>query len=501
MTEKFTMIRRVDDNEPEVIEIDAPEMSVDWQTTLKNHVLEFNKEYAVVLNGTKTLVMKATLNEDGRRGRAYVSLDNFRNLYLNELIKTGEKENAKGEIIKDVFKTKANAWLEHRDCVKYIDGVIFEPSSYANGVEVKKTIYGNKLNLWQGYSVEPKKGEWRLIDKHIKDVICNCDVECVEYLYNWIARCLQYPEKTGQVAVALKGLKGCGKGTLGNFIKTIFGQHAVYISNAKHLVGHFNAHLADCCFLFADEAFFAGDRQHENILKTLITESSLMIERKGIDAVPMSNRLKILMASNNEWIAPASKDERRYFVLDVSSEKIGDTDYFNALRLEINNPDVQAAFLYEMLHRDISTFNVSKVPDTAALKHQREQSLDSFGKYWLDVLQRGYIYQSQHGLDALNEWITEPSVELIKRGYEQWCNKNKIQQFGIVSSKKYGGDLTSWYGTKKRKIHVDGVLRGETITGALDKSMKQTYYYAVGSLNEAINSFCEIEKLDAEKLI
>lgn len=37
---------------------------IDWKNALKNHVLEFNKEYAIVLNGTKTLVMKATPNEE-----------------------------------------------------------------------------------------------------------------------------------------------------------------------------------------------------------------------------------------------------------------------------------------------------------------------------------------------------------------------------------------------------------------------------------------------------
>lgn len=491
-------------NVPNFGEIPELQNGIDWQTELKNHVLEFNKEYAIVLNGTKTLVMKATPNEDGRLERVYLSLDAFRNLYLNELIKTGEKEHKKTGEITDVLETKANAWLRHKDCIKYKDGVIFEPSRYANGVEVKKTIYGNKLNLWQGYSVEPKQGVTGALDRihhHIQHIICNDDPACIEYFYNWTARCFQYPEKTGQVAIALKGEKGCGKGSIANLIKVMHGQHSLQITNAKHLVGNFNGHLSDCCFLFADEAFFAGDKQHENILKTLITESTLMIERKGIDAEPMPNRLKIIMASNNDWITPASKDERRYFVLDVSSEKIGDTDYFNTLHRDINNPEIQAAFLYEMLHRDISKFNVSKIPDTKALQHQREQSLDSFGKYWYDVLQRGYIYQSQHGNDDFYNWLAEPSVELIKRGYAQWCNANKIDQHRIVSEKKIGSHLTSWFGDKKRKLNVNGVLRGETAKGELDVSRGQTCIYVIGSLIEAINSFCEFEKLDAEKLI
>jgi hypothetical protein len=470
--------------------------ATDWEAKLLEVVEKFNERHAVVLLETKTMVMTTTKNKEGRDEFKYITTENFIKLHMNQFIKVGVTDKGK-----DIVKNHPTAWLEHWNRREFKDGVVFEPSHYANGIETPATIYGNKLNLWRGYSVEPKQGDWQRIDTHIKDVICNCDVECVEYLYNWIARCLQYPEKTGQVAVALKGEKGSGKGTVCNFINSIFGQHGLQITNAKHLVGHFNAHLADCCFLFADEAFFAGDRQHENILKTLITEPTVMIERKGIDATSQPNRLKIMMASNNDWIAPASKDERRYFVLDVLSEKIGNTDYFNALHRDINNPDIQAAFLFDMLRRDISKFNVSKVPDTTALKHQREQSLDSFGKYWIDVLQRGYIYQSQHGLDALHEWIDEPSVELIKRGYVQWCNTNKIDQHRIVSSKKYGSYLTAWYGDKKRKLNVNGVLRGETIKGEPDISKGQTYFYAVGSQSEAINLFCEVEKLDAEKLL
>jgi hypothetical protein len=474
---------------------------IDWKNALKNHVLEFNKEYAIVLNGTKTLVMKATPNEDGRLERVYLSLDAFRNLYLNELIKTGEKENKKTGEITDIFDTKANAWLRHYDCVKYKDGVIFEPSRYANGIEVKKQIYGNKLNLWQGYSVEPKQGERGALDRiyfHIKHVICDDDDDCIEYLLNWIARCFQYPEKTGQVAVALKGEKGCGKSTLGKLIKLIFGQHALQVINAKHLTGNFNGHLSDCCFLFADEAFFAGDKQQENIQKGLITEPTLMIESKGIDAVEMKNRLKIFMASNSDWIAPATKDERRYFVMNVLSKFIGDTDYFNALHRDVNSPVIQAAFLHEMLHRDISKFNVGKVPDTAALKEQRAQTLDTFGQYWLEVLHRGVIFESQHNNRELQNWINEPATDLIRAGYEQWLNKNKITQFGIIKPETMGRRLSECYVKDRSSV---ALVKGENSKGELLTTGSRHNRYKIGTQIEAITAFCTVEKLDADKLL
>jgi hypothetical protein len=71
--------------------------------------------------------------------------------------------------------------------------------------------------------------------------------------------------------------------------------------------------------LFADEAFWAGDKKGESVLKGLITERTLVIEQKGIDAVQWPNRLKVMMAANAAWVVPASYHERRFAVFDVSN--------------------------------------------------------------------------------------------------------------------------------------------------------------------------------------
>jgi hypothetical protein len=468
-----------------------------WKIELNERIEKLNQNYAVVLDGTKALVMKTTVGTDGRNKRAFLSTESFTKLHMNKILMVGVNSRYGTPI----YENEAVAWLKHWNRKQYTDGIVFEPSQYPNGIEEPATIAGEMLNLWQGYSIEPKQhgGALERIYSHIQDVICSGDIECNEYLLNWISRCFQYPNKNGQVAVALKGEKGCGKSTLGKFIKSIFGQYALQVTTPKHLIGNFNAHMADCCFLFADEVFFAGDKAHENILKGLITEPNLMIERKGVDALEMPNRIKLLMASNNDWIAPASKDERRYFVLDVSNKKIGDTGYFNALHREIDNTDIQAAFLYEMLHRDISAFNVGKIPDTKALQHQRAQSLDSFGKYWLDVLQRGVIFETQHNMPELKYWTEKPAVDLIRAGYEQWINKNKIQQFGIVSRETMGRHLVSWYGAKQRQFMT--LIIGESSKGELLTSGARPYLYAVGTQREAIEAFCKAEKLDATDLL
>src|SRR4051794_32425817 len=122
----------------------------------------------------------------------------------------------------------------------------------------------------------------------------------------------------------MKGGEGCGKGTLGHVLRRIAGPHGFYVSSQRGVVGNFNAHLADRLLLFADEAFFAGDKQHEGVLKALVTEKKIMIERKGIDPIQQESYLRIVMATNNDWAVPAGVEARRWFVLDVPNKKTGD---------------------------------------------------------------------------------------------------------------------------------------------------------------------------------
>ena len=474
-----------------------------WQKALEKHIDDFNHEYAVVLYSSKTFIMKTTWdNTSHQKERTFLKRNDFYDLHSNLMIQTAERIHGRTQETTPVFKHKAEAWFTHPRRLQYIDGTVFEPATYSHGIETPAVTNEKVLNLWEGYAIEPSQGgSWKLLNNHLLNVICCGDQPCYTYLLNWIARCLQRPDLNGQVAVVLKGEKGCGKGTLGNFLVSLFGQHAQHINNASHLIGKFNSHMDNCCFLFADEVFFAGDKAQENLLKGLITEPTLMIERKGIDVISSCNRLKILMASNNDWVVPATADERRYFVLDVSNQYRNQPNYFNALNDEIQQSKNQAAFLYDMLHRDISTFMVSQYPDTPALKHQRAQSLNSFGQYWLEALTRGYLYQSSETLNqsSLSVWHEIASNELINRGYEQWCQINKTGQYHILSKNMIGKLLSHCY--EKRYLSDRTVILGENKQGGIIYNRTRAHCYNLGTWEQAIHVFCKVQKLDATDLL
>jgi Family of unknown function (DUF5906) len=228
--------------------------------TVASIVAEFNELYCVVTEGGKTVVFRKKTDPILKRSfYERISFADFRNLYANRYVVAG------GDGEKPVHKTAGDTWLRHPRRRQFTGGVVFDPS--------ERHAREDELNLWEGFAVEPRPGDWSLLRRHIERVVCNGDPECHAYLMGWLARLVRNPAELGEVAVVMRGGEGVGKGILAKAVKRILGQHGLAISNPRHLTGHFNMHLRDTVFLFADEAFFAGDKAHVGALKALITES------------------------------------------------------------------------------------------------------------------------------------------------------------------------------------------------------------------------------------
>src|SRR5262249_20879689 len=153
-----------------------------------------------------------------------------------------------------------------------------------------------------------------------------------------IAWGFQNPTSPAEVAVVLLSEgRGTGKGVLCHAQRNIYGAHGLHISKRDHLIGKFNAHFMQTSFLFCDEALWPGYKEDVGPLTSLITEPTLTIEPKGINSFQMPNALKVWMASNNKWVVPASGDDRRYAVFEVSEERKQDRKYFAALIHQLSN--------------------------------------------------------------------------------------------------------------------------------------------------------------------
>ena len=78
------------------------------------------------------------------------------------------------------------------------------------------------LNYWVGASVTPSVGDWRVIRNHIHQVICAGDSILFEYLLNYLAHMLQFPEDKPGIMVVLLGKQGTGKGLFFQILQRIW---------------------------------------------------------------------------------------------------------------------------------------------------------------------------------------------------------------------------------------------------------------------------------------
>jgi hypothetical protein len=231
--------------------------------------------------------------------------------------------------------------------------------------------------------------------------------------------------------------------------------------------------------LFADEAFFAGDKRHEKVLQALITEPTLVIEKKGMDAFQAVNRLGIIMATNSNWAVPASADERRYFVIDVSESCRGDREYFTKLWQAVSDLDVLAAFLYELLEVDLEGFEIRDIPHTEGLNDQKLASLGDFEKWLMRCLFLGCLPDPDPKIQP--PWSEFWPTTSAYQAFEDWARMNGSARFALNIS-QFGKEMTKFYRPSRPRMSNPSRLPG----------------YQLGTLDEARNRFCTVQRLTVD---
>ncbi len=372
------------------------------------HLTMMNDRHAIIGNiGGKCRVIEEI--EDNILHRSRLTLSSFediRNRYGNIQIQIGVSD--KGPVTVPLGKY----WINHR-MRRQFDTMMFMPQGDKEGV----------YNLWRGFNVEPIPGECSLYLDHIKENVCNGNEEYYDYLIKWMARAVQTPASPGEVAVVLRGGKGAGKGTVAKHFGRLFGRHYLQVANPSHLVGNFNAHLRDVIFLFADEAFFAGDKKHESVLKMLVTEDSIPIEAKGVDVESYPNYVHLLMAANDAHVIRASGDERRYFVLNVGETKKQNKKYFKDMDNQMKNGGYEA-LLYYLQSVDLEDFEVRDCPKTDALQEQKLLSMTIDEEWWFRKLQNGRI------LDTDGEWTRHVQCDALRDDFTDYADTWKFSRRG-----------------------------------------------------------------------
>ena len=355
----------------------------------------------------------------------FFTFDEFGKVLSNKSVLVDHKVTRDGEEkIESKRVPLAKWWLTRRDRYTY-DGLVFDAAKEPVSEE-------DEINLWRGFGVREAEGDWSLLDAHMRDNIAGGNDTYYQYIRRWTAWGFQNPTRLAEVALVLaSGGKGTGKGVFGRAVYRIYGAHGLHISNRAHLMGKFNAHFMQASYLFCDEALWPGYKEDEGVLKSLITEPVIPIEPKGLNMFMMPSALKVLMASNSKWIVPASGDERRYAVFEVSEAHKQDHVYFGRIVDQLKNGGL-GAMLHDLRKLDLEGWHPRmEVPETDALREQKERTLAPELKWlagYLDsgvldyqhskhphVVEAGAFYDhARRTVDALRRWTDIEFAKFLK---------------------------------------------------------------------------------------
>lgn len=403
---------------PNVSEIEFGGEKSDYEALID----EMNKEWGIAVVGGKIRVIGAGINADPEQDLQLLTLDDFKNLTMNQQI---AMTNGTGQT-KPV--PKSAIWLADEGRKEFRGGIHFRPDQE----DEFKSKSGLVYNMWRGWTSEPAKGDWSKLKDHICQILCAGDEELSTWMLDWMADLYQDPANPKGCALVMKGIEGCGKGTLLHAMGQTMGRHYKHVTQEEHMTGRFNGHLQDALLVFADEVIYGGSKKTAGNLKAMVTESKLTVERKGIDAYSFKNCARIGIASNEDWFIPAGPQSRRWFVLDVLPDKASDGSWFGPLNNQLSNGGTEG-MMFELLERKI-TSNLMVAPVTALLEEQRarfaESRHNSMSSWWYDCLEAQEIsvmcYMTENMEDM--SWPIMVSKPDLYNNYMEWARTAKMTE-------------------------------------------------------------------------
>lgn len=269
-----------------------------------------------------------------------------RQKYVSLLKDTQEIQIVEKEHIKRHFYNKSPMeWKFIKDTLFLEDTIIknryltFEPLKSEewkqNGFIYKNTFIESEISQ----KAQEKRNQGLLSIKedltfldsypHIKALLNNlCSKkEYLEYFINWLSCSLATKKKIG-TSIFFRGIPGTGKGVLWEQLICYFvGDNYVQVLENDTLKSNFTPNgLEKSLFVLANEIkadFRDGNNTYEK-LKMYITDSTLRIEEKGVQAFNAPNHFNLILFSNNDVPLQIQGGDRRYSIFATKSRTLSE---------------------------------------------------------------------------------------------------------------------------------------------------------------------------------
>lgn len=301
---------------------------------------------------------------------------------MEQMCKGDLEQNEQNNILADgtPFTKK---WLTDPEMKEY-QKVVFAP---------KQEVPEGCFNVWRGFRNQPKEGDYSPFQEVLR-ILSNGDPKVFDYIENYFAHILQKPYQRTDVSIIVQGEQGVGKDTYFDGIGGILGDEYYHSTKTPEndVFAKFNSTIARKLVIKFEEADFKTNKENASKLKGLITEEKTLIEKKNKDPIKLDNLANILMTTNHDVPVVLEETDRRFVLIQASSEKRGDTEFWKRIHGGMGSKlskrtDVCSAYHHYLLHKDISTFNPHDRPITQFYKDVKQSFIPYHARYFQRTLE------------------------------------------------------------------------------------------------------------------
>ena len=306
--------------------------------------------------------------------------------------------------------------------------IVFKPTTLKNKKREKK------FNMWRGFkgAVVPDcdfDDKWlKVILNHIYEVWAFSNMGYFEYIMSWFGYLISHPDDKPPSCLILRGKQGSGKNTVTNFIADfVLGRRIVAEDKGlESILGSFNGILSGKKLFIANEIaqVRSNGAAHCDFdkLKTIISEDTLQIHRKGLEKITINNCVGYILFTNHLWSLVMEKGDRRLAAFETSDKYCGDLEYHDRLHSsDVFNQRVGNIFFTYLLEK-AGKIDLRRIPETGlrvSLKEANRSSLEDFMIKFKEDLE---------GVDFKGEGMTKCESEMGVED-EKWCPYEKKAKY------------------------------------------------------------------------
>lgn len=334
-----------------------------------------------------------------------------------------------------------------------MDCVVFDPTM--------KSDPESTVNLFNGFGMEPKAGEYNLILELLFH-LCGEDQDVFHWVVCWLAYPLQNPGAKMATSIIMHGDEGSGKNLFfEKCISKIYGEYGGIIGNAE-IESQFNEWASKKLFVVCDEVVTKSElRQLKGRLKAMVSNPTININPKNLACRSEANHMNFAFLSNELQPLALDKTDRRYMVIWTPPKQ--SEEYYKQVAAQMLNGGNEAFYQF-LLDFDLGDFNEHTKP----LMTQAKRDLIDLG---LSPAERFYREWSE-GLLPL-PFLCCSSMQL----YAGFC------RWSYLNGERFPATQTM-FGRTISRIGFGVVSRGSVKYSLGETDAKQVTVYLVGDQPE-----------------